>query len=359
MTKRTAARTLSPKSLLIYLCIVLLAYSLVSMGVTKFVYDRQFPRYERHDETVMAGLRYQDLANDYPRQLFHFMSGDNRLQGYLYGQDNDRGLVVVAHGIGGGADTYLPQITWLTDQGWRVLAYDSTGSFDSEGDSTRGFPQALLDLDAALTYVDGQAELTDLPLLLYGHSWGGYAVATILHDDHEIHGVVSVAGSNSPMEMVMEQGSRMMGPFIYLQYPYLWLYQRILFGSVASLTAEDAIRSADTPVLLIHGINDDMVQYDKSAIAASLHADPPDHVRLMIQDEPGRDGHNNLFRSASAVRYIDAINIDYRALYDQYNQAIPYEVRQAFYQTVDREIAQQLDDTLMQEIQSFYLECLP
>lgn len=358
MTEKKKTRPFSFKRTFIIICVVALSYSLISLVITKFVYDSQFPRYERHDESVMAGLRYQDLEDEYPRQLFHFMSGDNRLQGYLYGQTNDQGLIVLAHGIGGGADSYLPQITWFVDQGWRVMAYDSTGSFASEGKSTRGFPQALLDLDAALTYVSEQAGLSDLPLLLYGHSWGGYAVTTILHDDHDIRGVISAAGANSPMEIVLEQGERMMGPLIYLQAPSLWLYQRFLFGSAASLAADDAIRAGDTPVMLIHGINDDMVQYKKSAIVASFQADQPEHVRLLIQDQPGRDGHKSLFRSDDAIAYIESVNKDYLQLYEAYDQKIPYGEDQDFYATVDRALAQQLDETLMQELQAFYLSCL-
>ncbi|NLM77088.1 MAG: alpha/beta hydrolase [Ruminococcaceae bacterium] len=338
--------------------VAVLLYSLISLVVTKFIYDSQFPRYDRHDETVMAGLRYTDLAETYPRQLFQFKSGDNQLQGYLYGQDQDRGLVVVAHGIGSGADSYLPQITWFVDQGWRVLAFDATGSFDSEGATTRGFPQALLDLDALLTYISTQEEESNLPLLLFGHSWGGYAVTNILHFNHDIQGVVSVAGVNSSMEMVLEQGQRMMGPFIYLQYPFLWLYQRFLFGSVASLSADVAIRSTDVPVMLIHGSEDEMVSFSGSSIVAAVRQDTPSNVHLLIRDQKDRNGHNNLFRSTDALAYIEDINHDYRKLYEQYEQNIPYDVRQDFYAMIDRARAQQLDEGIMGDIQSFYLDCL-
>ncbi len=354
----TAKRAKCGMRILTGVCLFALLFSLISLIVTKFVYDSQFPRYDRHDETVMAGLRYADLAEAYPRQLFTFPSAANQLQGYLYGQGQDRGLVVVAHGIGGGADSYLPQITWFVDQGWRVLAFDATGSFDSEGRTTRGFPQMLLDLDALLTYISAQEDLSGLPLLLFGHSWGGYAVANVLHFGHDVQGVVSVAGANSAHGMILEQGHNMMGPFIYMQAPYLWLYQRIMFGTAASLSADDAIRNTEVPVLLIHGTQDEMVQYTGSSIVAAVRQDPPAHVRLLIRDLPGRNGHNNLFRSTEALAYIEQVNQEYRELYEQYEQNIPYAVRQAFYATVDRARAQDLDETIMAEIHAFYLDCL-
>ncbi len=151
----------------------LLLFSIISMVISIVVYNGQFPRYERHDISVSAGLRYEDLKERYPRRLVSFKSGPNRLQGYVYGVNQAKGLVVVVHGLGGGADSYLSQITYFVDQGWRVFAYDATGSFDSEGNSTKGFPQVLIDLDAALMYIESQEDFASLPVLLFGHSWGG------------------------------------------------------------------------------------------------------------------------------------------------------------------------------------------
>ena len=336
----------------------ILFFSIISIIVVKIIYDGQFPRYDRHDETVTAVLKYADLEAAYPRSVVSFESGNHRLQGYVYGLKQDQGLVVVAHGLGGGADSYLPQIAYFVDQGWRVFAYDATGSFDSEGKTTKGFPQALIDLDSALTYVNTQQEFANLPILLFGHSWGGYAVANILHYDHDIAGVVTVSGANSPMEMILEQGRRMMGGFINIQYPYLWLYQRILFGDVASLNAVDAINRSDVPVLIIHGTEDELVAYKGSSIIANLEAITNPKVRTISLSEPGHNGHSDLFRSNAAIIYIDEINITYRELFDRYAQNIPYEVRQDFYSDIDRDLVQDINRGLMEKIQTFFLECL-
>ena len=256
-------------------------------------------------------------------------SGRNLLQGYLYGPNQDRGLVIVAHGLGGGADSYLPQITYFVEQGWRVLAYDATGSFNSEGDSTRGFPQSLLDLNAALTYINTDPDYAGLPVLLFGHSWGGYAVANILHYEHEIAGVVVVSAPNSAMEMIVEQGRRMMGGFVYTQYPYLWLYQRFLFGEAASFRAVDAINGSAVPVLIIHGTEDEMVEYSGSAIIDNRNAISNPNVKIISIDEPGRNGHNDL-----------------------------YEVRQDFFAGVDRALVHDLTLELMDAIEAFFSQIL-
>lgn len=335
-----------------------LVFSIISMVVIRIIYDKQFPRYDRYDETVTSYLRYSDVELDYPRKIVSFKSGENKLQGYVYGMEQDMGLVVIAHGLGGGADSYLPHITYFVDKGWRVFAYDATGSFDSEGKSTKGFPQALIDLDAALQYISMQDEYNDLPIMLFGHSWGGYAVANALHYDHEISGIVSISGVNSPMEIILEQGKHMMGGFVYTQYPFLWLNQRILFGKVASLNAVDAINQSDVPVLIIHGTEDDLVDYNGSSIISKLDEITNSKVRAISINEPGKNGHTNVYISDEAVDYINEINILYKELYDSYEGKIPYEVNQEFYSGIDRSLAHDLDPELMNEINTFFLECL-
>lgn len=337
---------------------LILLFSIISIVVAKFVYDGQFPRYDRPDETITANLKYIDIESDYPRELLSFESGNNQLQAYVYGQNQEQGLVVLAHGLGGGADSYLPQITYFVDQGWRVFAYDATGSFDSEGETTRGFPQSLLDLDAALTFIDTQKEFENLPIFLFGHSWGGYAVANILHYDHDITAVASVAAPNSAMEMILEQGQRMMGGFIKTQRPYLWLYQRLLFGKAVSLNTVDAINGSNIPVLIVHGTEDEMVNYNGSSIISNRGNINNPNVSFLSISESGRNGHENLFRSKAALAYIDEMNISYKELYDYYQENIPYEVRQEFYSEIDRTLAQDINRNLMDEINAFYEKAL-
>ncbi len=337
---------------------IIVIFSIVSMIIVMVTYNSQFPKVERHDDTITLGLRYDDFKEEYPRELVNFNSGANQLQGYIYGLENDLGLVVVAHGLGGGADSYLSQIIYLVDQGWQVFAYDATGSYDSEGKSTKGFPQSLIDLDAALSYITSQKQFDNLPLLLFGHSWGGYAVANALHFDYEIHGVVSISGSNSASEMIIEQGEKMMGTFMVTQKPYLWIYQRILFGKTASLKATDAISKTETPVLIVHGIDDESIAYNGSSIISNFLNTALPHVSTLTVNAPNRSGHNSLFRSQDAIDYIEKLNIDYRALYNQYNENIPYKIQQEFYAPLDRSLAQDLNGDLMDRINDFFLMSL-
>ncbi len=339
--------------------ITAIVFIVVSLITVKIVYDSQFPRYERPDENVTAQLRYSDIEKDYPRIPVTFKSEKNVLQGNVYGGENTRGLVVVAHGIGGGADWYLPHIKHFVDNDLRVFAYDCTGSYDSEGMSTRGFPQSVVDLHAALTFIAGQPDLSALPLVLFGHSWGGYAVVNVLHYPHDVQAVISISGVNDALDIILEQGQEMMGGFIHMQYPFLWLYQRLLFGEVASLDAVSAINATDIPILIIHGEEDAMVSYEGSALIASRNEIKNPQVRYVKATTSGRNGHDNLFRTDAAIAYIKKVNAAYRVIYDRYDGKIPYAVKKNFYAGIDRIMLQELEPSMMQVIDEFIDGVLP
>lgn len=118
----------------------------------------------RADEPAGLTVRYADVAADYPRQTVTFSSGSAQLTGWLYPAEDAAALVVIAHGLGADAETYLPETMHFVDSGYSVLTYDATGTGASGGSGTRGLAQSALDLDAALT----RAEQEDLPILLFG-----------------------------------------------------------------------------------------------------------------------------------------------------------------------------------------------
>ncbi|MFH5881335.1 alpha/beta hydrolase family protein [Liberiplasma polymorphum] len=346
------------KKIGIILTSIVLLFVVVSGVLTKITYDQSFPRYNRHDETINAFIRYSDIEEDYERTLVNFDSNGNSLQGYIYPNSEALGLVVIAHGIGGGADSYLAYTKWFLDNGWAVFSYDATGSFDSEGKTTKGFPQSLIDLESALNYIETNESINDLELVLFGHSWGGYAVANILHLNDNIKAVVTAAAPSNADDMILEQATKMLGFFAITQKPFLAMYQRLLFGEYAKYDAIDAINQSNAHVFIIHGEQDEMVSYTGSAIIArnSLITNP--NVITMVSTIDGKNGHNNLFRSNEAIEYINEINSEYRALYDEYNQNIPYEVNQTFYEGIDRFKVQALNETLMQLIHDFYVNAL-
>lgn len=83
--------------------------------LTVLIYHRCFRRYDADPEPEL-GL---------PAKRLTFLSGPNRLQGYLCGTGDT--LAVLAPGLGNGAFSYAPQIQWLAKAGLRVFSFDYTG----------------------------------------------------------------------------------------------------------------------------------------------------------------------------------------------------------------------------------------
>lgn len=340
------------KIILLTLVIVIAVFSAASFIIVKVNFDDVFGRTVLTDLT--ATLHYKDVEKDYPREMLSFMSGENKLQGYLYGSGNTKGLVVISHGQGGGAENYTAETVRFVDEGYQVFGFDNTGCYNSEGDNCIGLVQSVIDLDAALTYIEQEPRFKELPILLYGHSWGGYAVTAIFNCDHNITASASVAGFNDPMQMIIEWARGMMGGFAYVEYPYIWLYNKTLFGGNLETTAVSGINNTDIPILLLHGTEDKTIGINESAIMAYRNDITNPNVQYKICDKPKQNGHSSLFHSAEGLEYIDKLNEEYSALYDQYDGNIPEEIRREFYNSHDKFKCSELDEDFIESVLDFY-----
>jgi alpha-beta hydrolase superfamily lysophospholipase len=216
-----------------------------------------------------------------------------------------------------------------------------------------------VDLNSALGYIESDSALKDLPVMLYGHSWGGYAVAAVLNYGHDVAAAASIAGFNAPMEILFERAERMMGSIAHVEYPFLWAYQTMLFGRAARLTAVDGINSADTAVMIIHGDKDTTVSYDRASIIAHRGEITSPNVVYKTCATENHNGHRNLFRSEAAAEYSERKNQVYRELYDRYNGSIPDDELADYYADVDKALASELDTDFMDEINRFFERRLP
>lgn len=339
----------------IVLLVFFVLFSIISLVFIKINFDDLFGRTEKGDYT--AYLRYEDVKEEYDRELLSFQSGENKLQGYLYGMDNTKGLVVISHGLGGRAESYFSETLYFVENGYQVFAYDNTGCYLSEGKNSVGLSQSVIDLDAALTYIEGEPRFEGLPVLLYGHSWGGYAVTAIFNYEHDITAAVSVAGFNKPMEMILEWTKDMMGTGLaYVEQPYIYLYQKFLFGKNANMSALDGINRVSTPILLIHGSEDTTVGFDGAGTIAYRDKITNPNVQYMVCDGEKQNDHNQLYQSLAAITYLDELDEAYAKVYDQYDGEVPDEVRAEFFAGIDKHRTSELDEQFMTNVLSFYEE---
>lgn len=340
------------KIILIILLVLFAIFSIVSLVLIKDTFDEMFGRTAPKEYCYY--LRYEDVKADYEREELTFESKGNQLQGYLYGVENTNGLVVLCHGMGGGAESYTAETLYFVDNGYQVFSFDNTGCYQSEGENCVGLSQSVIDLDAALTYIENESRFDELPIYLYGHSWGGYAVTAIFNYEHDIAASVSVSGFNKPMAVIMEWTKEMMGGFAYVEQPYIRIYQQMLFGKNANMSAVDGINNTDTPILLIHGKEDTMVRVDGSATIAYRDEITNPNVQYKICDGEKQNDHNGCFISLDSLAYIEELDMEHDRLEEEYDGEIPEEVSAEFFGKIDKSRTSQMDGAFMQDVLAFY-----
>ncbi|MBQ9414480.1 MAG: alpha/beta fold hydrolase [Clostridia bacterium] len=279
---------------------MVLVFCMLSMAATAIVVDRLFARIETASDPAAFSYAFVD-ASRYPRTSLRFLSGDNELQGYLY-EPPDRSadaLIVTISGYGGNADSHLPETLYFLDHGFAVFCFDGTGVCKSEGNSRRGLEQSRFDTSAALTYLQTTA-WSSLPVLLYGHSAGGYAALALAKTDH-VAAIVCIAGFDSPLALMRDAAADYVGPLSAIGYPFLRLQDRLLFGEEADNSAVTMLESATVPVLIVEGTEDMAVKED-NRIGSRIDG-TNDRITLWTIDTPYRNGHATAWLSEEAAAY--------------------------------------------------------
>ncbi len=293
-------RRFSLRKALMILLTVLLIYCLLSAALTAVLYRILFPRRSGVSEFRYTWAELGDGAPD--RQLFRFPSGDNLLNAARYDAPDPKGLILVVNGIGAGIDAHLPEIRYFVDHGYSALTWDATGIGESEGRWTVGMQQIKLDLLACLDWLERESGEEELPILLYGHSAGGYAACTALATDHRVDGVISIAAFESPLDIMVCHARNRLGFLADAQRPFLWLENRLLFGADADCSAFEAVSGADVPVLIFQGSSDDLVPPSQSLLRFEGDFENP-RVRCVEITTEYRNEHSTPWLSEASACY--------------------------------------------------------
>ena len=325
--------------------------------VTHRIVKKSFPRVS-YPEGATPEKRYSDYSHAYRRTPCSFYSGKNRLQGYIYGEENEKGLIVFAHGIGTGHENYLRELLWMVDHGWCVLAYDATGSCESEGEGTGSLVQSALDLDAALSFVEATPSLARLPVCLMGHSWGGYAVTAGLWFSHRVTASASIAGYASPHEMMVEFARVYMGRGVAMLAPFVWIEQKFSVGRYASLSAIDGINKSNVPVLLIHGTEDEVISFGGASIVAHAKQIKNKNVKTLVLSDKGQTGHGSIFYHADSVAYIGAADAEWKEICNRHEGKPSCAERERFVANVDKDVYYRPNDALLSQIDAFFVDSI-
>ncbi len=348
-------RSLARKIIIALLTVltVLLIFSAVAVA---FIFPQLNSLFARADRPARTGyLEYEDYAPNYPREEFALESGKNNINCYYYGVENKGGLIIVCPGIRNGADSMLAETMRFVNAGYKVISFDPTGTWSSEGDSIVGLTQEYLDLDALLDYVESKEEFKDSSIYLYGFSSGGYAAACMLGSDHYITAAVSISSYDNPLDVLDEWTRASLGLLSgRIAKPYIALYNFFKFGTYSNMSASKEISSSDTPIMIFHGDNDGTVSYNFSSIYSHLGEVSNPNARFITCDKLLQNDHSTMFLSSDAIEYRMRVTQQESDLINQYGGAVPADVAEEHYAEVDYDRMNRLDDDFMNAVISFF-----
>ena len=302
--------------LIIVLCLILLLIG----GWWAFsvsIYNENFnKRFESYEPFMLHVEDFDGLQ----REKYEFASDKGQmLTGYLYSAGGEpHGILVIAHGLGAGHNSYMDVADFFAHHGYLVFAYDATGNDESEGAGVGGIPQGVIDLDRAISFVKESGSFPELPVVLFGHSWGGYSACSVLTCHPEVKAVIECSGCSRSSDLFEAGGKEQAGNVIYTMMPFIRLHERMKYGKYASNTAMDGFAASDAAVMIVHSEDDGVVpiQYGYD-VYYETYKDDPRFTFLRFADR----GHNYVYNDTAYIKafnagfdaWLETLDYDYNA----------------------------------------------
>lgn len=340
------------KRIIIISIVLILLLLTLSFGISMYLYNQYFGiRYETYEPLAFNLEDFPQLK----RNRYEFDSDKGqKLVGYnYYYTDNDiKGVVILSHGFNnGGHRSYLNCADYFAKNGYYVFAFDNTGNDESEGDSVKGLPQGIIDLDYAISFVEEQKEFSNLPIMLFGHSWGGYAVTNVLNYHPEVKAVVSLAGFNKSSDLIKSKGEEYIGDIVDVLMPYIDTYEKLKFKKYVENTSISGFEKTDAKIMIVHSENDDMVDkkygYDKYY---EKYKDSPKFKFILYKDK----GHHLIYYSDETIEYKDKFDKEFEKYFGK-DEGREEEKDRYIIKNLDRSMFINLmDEELFNEIIELY-----
>jgi hypothetical protein len=326
--------------------VLILLLVVAPFSISKVAYDSVFG--ERYTSYEPLSYKVSDFEGLQADRLEFTSNKGQKLVGYRYyvTGNTPKGVVIIAHGFGGGGHN-----SYMDSANYFVFAYDATGNDESEGKCTFGLPQGVIDLNYAIDFVEGLDVFKGLPIMLFGHSWGGYSVCNVLNFHPEVKAVVSLSGFNKSSDLVKFQGVKVVGGLINVLMPYLNTYEGYKFGKFAKTTAMQGFDKSNAGVYIVHSTDDTTVpvQYGYDIYYKKYANDP----RFKFKLYEDRD-HSYIYCSQQALDYIAEFNATY-AEYFNTHEITAESKAEYINQNLDRTIwNDRLDKELYNSFLNFY-----
>ena len=271
------------------------------MGLVSYLYKKHFVC--RYDKEV--GVPYY-CASDFKglnEEVFSFINSKGiELKYFYYYYDNFKNdkIVLFLHGLAPGHAAYFAEIDALARRGFKVLAIDYTGCGDSKGKILGSLNTPTKDVNELLEYLK-----LDKPLVLVGHSLGGYTTLNTISLREEIKKAVVISGFLS-VETISK--ALIKNNFFIKR---IVKYENKLYPEYEDLKNIDYLSKTTDDILFIQSEDDAMVPY-RIALEVVEQIDNPHIKKLKMSDRK----HNPNYTDA-AVSYMNEVFGNYYYLIKQ------------------------------------------
>lgn len=211
--------------------------------------------------------------------------------------------LAVVHGWGGNAEMMLPLAKPLHAAGYALLFFDARSHGRSDADSFASLPRFAEDLEQAVDWLQGQGEVDARRVGVVGHSVGAGAALLLASRRPDLAAVVSLAAFAHPAG-IMRRWLKLKGiPYWPLGAYILYYVQHVIGHRFDDIAPCRTIRAAHCPVLLAHGIEDQMVPVSEAHEIYANRRDGRVHLLLM----PGsHDEYGEIDRHiATVIDFLD------------------------------------------------------
>ena len=306
------------------------------MGFIAKTYIKRFVcRYDKevgvpyHVFSNFKGLRQESYAFNNSRGIeIHYFY-------YYYDNYRDDKIVLFCHGMGPGHVSYLADIDALARRGYKVLTLDYRGCGESKGEYLGSLNAPTRDVMDLLAYLK-----LDKPIVIVGHSLGGFTALKVASLHSDITKVVALAPIVTIRPMVYNASkSKFITHFILK-------YERKIEKEYDKIDLPEYLKTTTDDILFIQSIDDQMVPYETSLkVAEDAHNSHIQTIRLNNRK------HNPNYTEA-AINYMNEVFGGYTRL-AKYKKIQSDEERTAYFKDVSLNKLTEQDEELFDRIADF------
>ena len=240
-----------------------------------------YPTQQVYDTPGAHGLKYEDVA---------FSSQDGtRLSGWFVpAEGRPKGTVVHFHGNAQNMTAHFAYVAWLPHEGFNVFVFDYRGYGTSGGAPSREGIYA--DCIAALDYVISRKDVSPDQVVVLGQSLGGANALAVMGEGYAGRvKAIAIDSSFYSYRLITRDKIRQIPVLSWFRWPLSYLV-------VSNARSPDAAidRISPTPLMLIHGTEDQVVPYRQAQMLFAAAKAPKtfisipggQHTDAFLRDDP-------------------------------------------------------------------------